>query len=310
MKNIKKYNFTINNTPYEAVFSPDSMARYTLNGKRVPGVTTILGMINKPELMPWVARMAARSAFLSSSLAGVNPDLVKELTQPGKFSGARAKEIAAKYSEFSAALTAHTDSSDDAKDVGTNCHKYLEDYVEFRMGNANKPEMPSDVKHIMQPVIDWLEGKFSVTPLEKRTKFNKNIIEIAPNSFSDIKFLGSEKSVFSVKYWYAGTFDLVAEINGEKYILDLKTSAGIYGREYFYQMAAYRQGCEENGLYNDIAGSIIIRSGKDGDDLEVRLSKAYDADLKGFLAALTLYKDGFVDFNIPVNNSVADNAPY
>lgn len=306
---MKQYKFKSGELERVGVFNPSSMARYTVDGKRMPGVTTILGMINKPELMPWVARMAARQAFLASE-KGVDAGLIKELNASGKFSGARAKEIAKVYPEFAAALSAYSDNSDGAKDVGTTCHAFLERYVEHKMGLMVEPEMPEDIKHIMQPVVDWLEGKFSPTPEAQRTKFNKNIIEIAPRGPDDIKYIGSEKSVFSVKYWYGGTFDLVAEINGELWILDLKTSSGIYGREYFYQMAAYRQGAEENQVYTNIAGSIIIRSGKDGNDLEVRVSRAYDADLKGFLAALTLYKDGFVDFNIPVNNSVADNTPY
>lgn len=304
---MKQYKFKSGDLERVGVFNPDSMARYTVDGKRMPGVTTILGMINKPELMPWVARMAARQAFLASE-KGVDAGLIKELNAPGKFSGARAKEIAKSYPEFAAALSAHSDSSDDAKDVGTACHAFLERYVDHKMGLMVMPTMPEDVKHIMQPVVDWLEGKFSVTPESQRTKYNKNVIEIAP--VGGIEYIGSEKSIFSVKYWYGGTFDLVARINGELWILDLKTSTGIYGREYFYQMAAYRQGCQENQMYEDIAGSIIIRSGKDGNDLEVRLSRAYDADLKGFLAALTLYKDGFVDFSLPVDNQIVNDQPY
>lgn len=48
-----------------------------------------------------------------------------------------------------------------------------------------------------------------------------------------------ERQVASREHWYAGTFDLVADIGGVRWFLDLKTSKGIYG-ETALQIAAYR----------------------------------------------------------------------
>ena len=49
-----------------------------------------------------------------------------------------------------------------------------------------------------------------------------------------------EKAVFSRSYKYAGTFDLVAEIDGIRWLLDIKTNAsGVYA-ETALQLAAYR----------------------------------------------------------------------
>ena len=49
-----------------------------------------------------------------------------------------------------------------------------------------------------------------------------------------------EKAVFSRSYKYAGTFDLVADINGVRWLLDIKTNAsGVYA-ETALQLAAYR----------------------------------------------------------------------
>lgn len=49
-----------------------------------------------------------------------------------------------------------------------------------------------------------------------------------------------EKPVFSRTYQYAGTFDLIAEINGVRWLLDIKTNAsGVYP-ETALQLAAYR----------------------------------------------------------------------
>ena len=48
-----------------------------------------------------------------------------------------------------------------------------------------------------------------------------------------------ERMVANREHWYAGTFDLIANVCGEPWFLDLKTSKGVYG-ETSLQIAAYR----------------------------------------------------------------------
>jgi len=60
-----------------------------------------------------------------------------------------------------------------------------------------------------------------------------------------IKVIDCEKTVLSNKHQYAGTFDVLAEINGKMGILDLKTSTGIWD-DYCLQTAAYFQAFNEN----------------------------------------------------------------
>ncbi len=59
-----------------------------------------------------------------------------------------------------------------------------------------------------------------------------------------------EAFVFSRKHWYAGRLDLVADIRGERWLLDVKTAAGVYP-DNALQLAAYR-GAE---FYQDSDGS-------------------------------------------------------
>lgn len=49
-----------------------------------------------------------------------------------------------------------------------------------------------------------------------------------------------EQQIISAKLKVAGTIDRVCEINGKKYLLDIKTSNGIYN-SYWLQLAAYRE---------------------------------------------------------------------
>ena len=105
---------------------------------------------------------------------------------------------------------------------------------------------------------------------------------------SSPKFLASEKQVYSQTHFLAGTLDFICEIDGKKYLGDIKTSSGIYGREYFAQCAAYRMMCEEQGE-TGFAGSVVVRLGKDGSFEEV-YSMDYENDKKLFLACLEVYR--------------------
>lgn len=49
-----------------------------------------------------------------------------------------------------------------------------------------------------------------------------------------------EQTVISEQLGFAGTIDRVSIINGKRYLIDLKTSAGIYN-SYWLQVAAYRE---------------------------------------------------------------------
>ncbi len=107
-----------------------------------------------------------------------------------------------------------------------------------------------------------------------------------------VKFLASEKRLYSKKYWVAGTADFICEIDGKKYVGDLKTSSGIYDRTPFFQTAGYRMMLEEMGE-KDFVGTIIInikKSGEFDENKDVYCSCDYQNELDGFLACLTLYR--------------------
>ena len=48
----------------------------------------------------------------------------------------------------------------------------------------------------------------------------------------------TERPIGSRKWWYAGTFDLIAKMCGQTWLLDIKTSRGVYG-DTSLQLAAY-----------------------------------------------------------------------
>jgi hypothetical protein len=58
--------------------------QYRVDGKRVPGVTTVLGVLDKPALVGWAARTAADAA-VEACANGVPPDAAKEVGRKAVF---------------------------------------------------------------------------------------------------------------------------------------------------------------------------------------------------------------------------------
>lgn len=167
-----------------------------------------------------------------------------------------------KEDELELAKNAHARKKTDAGDMGTKVHAWVELYT-----STNEcPAMPEDEQ----------ERKMA-------EKFHAWVVE------NKVKFLESEKQVYNLTEWYAGTLDFICEIDGKKYIGDFKTSSGIYSREYFAQCAGYRWAFEDMGDKNEYNGSVIVRCGKKG-DFEVKTSYDHETDLEIFKSALKLYR--------------------
>lgn len=130
------------------------------------------------------------------------------------------------------------------------------------------PEIPTDEKLIqqIQNFVDWAMK-------------------------SKVKFCESEKKIYSKEWFVAGTADFVCEIDGKKYIGDIKTG-GVYDRIPMAQTAAYRFMLEEMGE-KDYVGSCIINIKKDGkfdEAKDVQFSYDYQTDLELFTSALKIYR--------------------
>jgi hypothetical protein len=87
-----------------------------------------------------------------------------------------------------------------------------------------------------------------------------------------LKPIHIEKTVFSYTYQYAGTMDLLAEVNGEVAVVDWKTGKAIYP-EALLQNAAYRHAVREMGMDSPVKG-IIVRLPKSEADPEFEVADA------------------------------------
>lgn len=119
---------------------------------------------------------------------------------------------------------------DEALDTGTIVHDFCENYVKSQMENGE----PFDIAAYMEKVTD-------------EAAINGIMAFSEWCSAHTIKWLESERMVYSKKYNYVGTFDALAVIDGRVHLIDFKTSTRV-NTEYGMQTAAYVQAlCEEVG---------------------------------------------------------------
>lgn len=81
-----------------------------------------------------------------------------------------------------------------------------------------------------------------------------------------LKPIAVEQVVYSKQYGYAGTLDLLAEVNGVLTVIDWKTGKAVYSEAHL-QNAAYRQAIREMG-HGDPRQGIVVRLPKNTEDPE------------------------------------------
>lgn len=248
------------------------------NGKwyRFTGVTSALDYVgDKNNLMQWYANQVVEQFGWSKQLPEedaalykirLDSDLGRKLQEFDTFS------LADKIEFIKKARTAATSFARKTANLGKDVHAEIETIIKNAIKNSEGKILPMVTvtqNEQVQHFIGWaLKNK--------------------------VIFKASELEVYSKKHWFAGTCDLVLEIDGSLYVGDIKTTSSIWGRSYFAQCAAYRLALEE--MYPDkynFAGSILIRIGRDGlfdPESDIHFSPYYEDDKKFFLAGLEIYR--------------------
>lgn len=167
------------------------------------------------------------------------------------------------------ARTAHRKKKEKAADAGTDVHGLVEQYINdcIAAGETLNPVVENPA---LQGFIDW-----AIT--------NK------------IKFVVSEKRMYSEEWWVAGTCDLVFEQDGKKFLGDVKTQARMWDRVPFIQMGAYTKMYQET-TGEQIDGTCVILIPREKPVLETFYCYDHESDIKTFEAALRLYK------SVPLTN--------
>lgn len=261
------------NVPQEGFFfdGEGSKHDYYLDGKKMTGVTTILGVLAKPALIPWAARMAVEY-IEENTTAFVDKLVVKN-----------GKTLAELFTE---AKGAHARKRDEGGAKGTSTHALVEEWIKFLIG-TNDGKQPDHVQgdkkwEAITPFMEWARKE-------------------------NIKFLATEKQMYSKSLFVAGTADFIFEKDGKRYIGDLKTYKKIWDRVPFYQCAGYAYMWEEMNrvlvsgwpnaveykVENPIHGYCIVNLPKERsfkEDEDVLWSFDVAGDTKAFLACVEIYR--------------------
>lgn len=219
------------------------------DGKRMTGVTTVLGVIAKPALIGWAANMAV--------------DYVKDRlgrTENGDFTNDENLVWTTSKKILEEARKAHTKKKEAAGDIGKLVHSAIEEYVK----NGTEPKLDKQGTKMFENFKKW----------------------VADNK---VKFLESEKHLYSEKLFVGGICDAIVEIDGQKWLADWKTGGTRIYPEAMAQMAGYEILAREMGIYQDITGYIVLGIFKDG-TMEEKRTVSNDDCKKMFMAAYDIYR--------------------
>ena len=236
--------------------SPRSWIRdrfYTIDGCRLPSVTTVLDVIAKPALAPWYAKQERR--YFETAMLEV-------LSKPG----ARDPEyVLSAVVDAIGGVKAADREKQRAATIGTAIHAGIEWQLRTCLGEdaGAEPVLPDAATWAIESWKDWAKS----TALEP---------------------LAIERTVYCEACGYAGTLDLYARVEGVLTVLDWKSRRAIYP-EAFLQNAAYRHAAARRGLRS--AQGLIVRVPKLVDDPSWEVMAVPETlVIDDFIAALRLWR--------------------
>jgi predicted RecB family nuclease len=205
-----------------------------------PSVTTILGAVGKPALIQWAAN--EERAFVMETAANLYEDIhgtpkMERVTFLSTMLTRLGKE------------KAHQRALAKAGAIGSQVHALIEWTL-----RAQLCEKPGPSPAITEKGM-WAFSVFQ--------KWAKSV---------SLKPILIEQTVWSATHGYAGTLDLLAEVEGKLTVIDWKTGKRVYPEAHL-QNAAYRHALREMG-HSDAEQGIIVRLPKDEKDPEPEAVKA------------------------------------
>jgi len=127
------------------------------------------------------------------------------------------------------ARKAHLKIRDAAGDKGKEVHGILEEAMNIWIDTG---EVQTTIDPVVNAVLEWMKTE-GYTPIK------------------------SEFPVYNLDLWYAGIMDAVVEKNGQRFILDFKTSGSLQTKN-FYQCGAYSLAIKNMKEEAEVGGAIIV----------------------------------------------------
>ena len=212
---------------------------YTGHYHYVPSVSTILSVLAKPALPGWAAKVTAEY-FRVIFTAGIMPP---------------ANDIDRLIEE---AKREHRKKADDAATVGTITHLFYERAGKFLSQNKRDLIEENEAQHIINEILK----EYSID------NFQEEQIANTINSYKEFQseWIIMDTEIFVFGNRYCGTLDaiLLNRKTGKHYLVDYKTSAGVYS-SHIWQCLLYYYAYLNHPLANkwEIDGIGIIRFDKE-----------------------------------------------
>lgn len=246
----------------------------------VKGVTTVCGIIDKSNfLIPWACKMMAEKLLRTFP----REDVADGIAEPFQ-----TKTAPVPWPQFvqivDEAKKAHKEKFEDASDVGTAAHQWIEDSIKVAIEfNAGIVEEMNEVR-----------------PADERA-VNCGLAAHKWMLSHNVRWICTEKKIYSRKHKYAGTMDGKALVDScsnpiccprlfqdEKSLIDWKSSNNLR-TEYLYQTASY-QAADQEETGEKIDSRWVLRLGKELGDFEAWYERNFEDDFNTFLACLNLQR--------------------
>jgi hypothetical protein len=280
--NLPVYQFY--NGSVTLVFDSQGWTYYKIetDGSRTPqyGVTTVLKIINKSEvLIPWALKRAMEKLKRLLKEKGYI-----EIKDSVTFANLLFEEVLDDI--ISQAKKASQEEFEDAGEVGTQAHTWIESYI----------------KAILEDKEERRLELLSKLPEDERAA-SCVIAALAWMDAHNVRWLMTERKCYSRRHSVAGTMDGLAIVDSCSYpvccptafkdrksLIDWKSSNGLYV-SYLMQAAIYQESYEEE-TNDKIEDRWIIRLDKVSGEFDPWHCErdSFQQDLDGFLNALALYK--------------------
>lgn len=228
----------------------------TYKGKPVLGTvgcTTVVGILDKPQLLQWAANQTNETWVTGLSEAKT----IDELT------------ISKLAKEAPVAWRVRRDS---AGDLGTIVHGVIEDYIKARIANSEVPESPMNPQ-VNRAYLDFLQWAKSADVTFVASE--KKVYSLKHNVAGTCDFI----------YRHNKT--------GKLGIGDIKTSKGIYDSYFYqiagykYMLDEEVNHSNATSIYDEM---IIVKVGKGTGDVEIKIVNDYKKYAKIFLACSLIYR--------------------
>ena len=233
----------------------------THTGLKLPSVTTILGVIAKPALIPWAAAQERTAVIAAVKRAYEDTAELGEMPPIEMFMELAAAELEKEK--------AYRNTLRRAAKIGTQVHERIE--WEFRGELGRK-------RAAAPPALDSKEAERSFA---RATEWRKA---------TNLKVLDTERMVASLHGQYAGTLDALVEVDGRVGVLDFKTGKRVYSEAFLQVGCAYRLALAEEGIKTETSWVVLLPKNEEEEPFQIVETPPIAELIAPWQAAVSLYR--------------------